>query len=171
MGIAERLDYRLPDRNWLHGMVAAAFGTRPGAWIGYHVAPRVDRATRRATKGGATLTEWFAGVPPIWLTTTGARTGLERQTPLFGIPVDEDLALIGTGFGRTPTPAWVHNLEANPEALVTFRDRSAVAQARVTSGSESDRIWEHGTEVYPGFTKYRQRVSHRDVRVFVLEPA
>ena len=100
MGIAERLDYRLPDRNAFHGMVAAAFGTRPGGWFGYHVAPRLDRASQRLTNGRGTITEWFAGVPPIWLTTTGARTGEERLTPLFGIPFREDIALIGTGFGR-----------------------------------------------------------------------
>jgi deazaflavin-dependent oxidoreductase (nitroreductase family) len=171
MGIAERLDYRLPDRNAFHGMVAAAFGTRPGGWFGYHVAPRLDRASQRLTNGRGTITEWFAGVPPIWLTTTGARTGEERLTPLFGIPFREDIALIGTGFGRAPTPAWVYNLEADPAATVAFRDNSAAVHARPTSGSERDHIWKSGAGVYPGFTKYRQRVSHRDVRVFVLEPA
>lgn len=170
MGIAERLEYRLPDRNAFHGKVAAAFGTRLGGWLGYHAVPRLDRATQRLTNGRGTLTEWFAGVPPIWLTTTGARTGQERQTPLFGIPIDDDIALIGTGFGRTPTPAWVYNLEANPAATVAFRDNSATAHARATEGAERDHIWKSGTRVYPGFSKYRQRVTHREVRVFVLEP-
>jgi hypothetical protein len=37
-------------------------------------------------------------------------------------------------------------------------------------GERRARIWEKGLEVYPGWTQYERRASHRRIAVFVLEP-
>lgn len=171
MGLAEQLEYSVPDRNAFHRAVAATLSTRPGAFLTYHTAPRADRLVRRLSGGRSSVSGWFAGVPPIWLATLGAKSGLPRETPLFGIPIDDHVGVIGTGVGQSPTPAWVHNLEARPEAKVTFRERSAVAVARPAVADEAGRMWETAGQIYAGFPRYRRRVAHRDVRVFVLEPA
>lgn len=170
MGLQHELGYAIPDRNTLHRATARIMSTRPGAWLGYHTVPSLDRLTSRMTGGSSTLSQWFAGVPPIWLTSIGARSGQPRRTPLYGIPILEHLALIGTGFGQKPTPAWAHNLNANPRATVRFRDREAEVDARHADGGEQERVWEQGSSIYPGFSEYRRRLQ-RDVYIFVLEPA
>jgi hypothetical protein len=37
-------------------------------------------------------------------------------------------------------------------------------------GERRRRIWNQALRVYPGFTQYARRASHRDIAVFVLEP-
>ena len=62
----------------------------------------------------------------------------------------------------------VYNLEANPEATVSYRDRSIDVTARPATDAEADRAFEIAAGFYPGYGKYRARASHRTIRVFVL---
>jgi deazaflavin-dependent oxidoreductase (nitroreductase family) len=121
------------------------------------------------TKENGTITQWFAGVPPIWVSTVGAKSGRRRNTPLFGILIDENLALIGAGFGQAPTPSWVYNLEAHPRVEVSFRGQTAAVLACPANSVEEDRVWNAGARIYPGFPRYRDRLTERTVRVFILE--
>jgi deazaflavin-dependent oxidoreductase (nitroreductase family) len=70
------------------------------------------------------------GQPVLTVTTTGARTGQPRTTPLLGVPAGDDIALIGSSFGRPRNPGWYYNLRANPKAEVTYRDKTIRAIAR-----------------------------------------
>ena len=169
MGLAADLDYHPPPRNRIHSTLAWMMSTRLGAWLAYHLAAPLDRVILGLSGGRTTISEWFAGVPPIWVTAKGARSGIDRTTPLFGIPYGNDLALIGTGVGQAPTPAWVHNLTANPECSVRLDGHMVDAYARLARVEESDAIWERGAELYPGFPKYRARLT-REVKLFVLTP-
>ena len=170
MSLAGDLGYELPERNWFHRVVVVLVGTPVGGWLGYHLVPPMDRVVIKVTEGKGTITQWFAGVPPIWVSPVGARSGKKRSTPLFGIPLDGNLALIGTGFGQAPTPAWVYNLEANSDAEISFRGRTVSVSARPASPDEDDRAWDSGARIYPGFPRYRARLTERAVRVFILEP-
>ncbi|GIT00942.1 MAG: hypothetical protein CM1200mP26_26540 [Acidimicrobiales bacterium] len=107
----------------------------------------------------------------MMLTTTGAKTGKPRTMPLLGIPVGEDLGVIGSNFGQRNTPGWVYNLEADPSAVVAYRDRSVEVVARRADEAETDRIFALGHAFYPGYAKYRLRADHRIIRVFILETA
>ena len=167
MGLAEALDYHPKPRSRLHSALAWVMSTRPGAWIAYHAAAPLDRLIYKISGGRTTISEWFAGVPPIWLSATGARSGRVRTTPLLGIPFRGDLGLIGTGAGQGPTPAWVHNLSANPDCTVSLNGHRIDAVARLAKSEECDEIWERGAELYPGFPKYRARLT-REVKLFVL---
>jgi deazaflavin-dependent oxidoreductase (nitroreductase family) len=91
--------------------------------------------------------------------------------PLLGIPVGEDLAVIGSNYGQKNTPGWVYNLEADPSATVGYRDRTVDVLARRADVAETDRVFDLASSVYPGYTKYRRRADHRVIRVFVLETA
>ena len=170
MSLAAELGYGLTPRAGLRRAVASLFSTRLGAWLGYHVVPPVDRLARRVTGGRGTVTGWFAGLDPLWLTSVGARSGQQRSTPLFGIPVGDDVALIGTGFGQNPTPAWVYNLEADPQASVTYEGKSVRVKARPATPDEESEAWVAGRDIYPGFAAYQRRVTNREIRVFVLDP-
>jgi deazaflavin-dependent oxidoreductase (nitroreductase family) len=91
--------------------------------------------------------------------------------PLVGIPMGDDLAVIGSNYGQERTPGWVHNLLAHPAARVDYRDRAVEVIARPATDAERDEAFEIGSRLYPGYATYRERASHRVIRVFVLEPA
>lgn len=58
---------------------------------------------------------------PVLLTTTGARSGDERSTPLM-FHRDGDRVIVAASKGGAPDhPAWYHNLKANPRARVEIR--------------------------------------------------
>lgn len=123
----------------------------------------------RVSNGRVSLPGLTGGLPIITLTTIGAKSGLPREAPLVGIPIGSELAVIGSGWGMEPTPAWVHNLLANPAATIRYRERTVHVQARRPTAEEADRIWESARRVYPGFAVYPVRAAHREVTVFVLE--
>lgn len=78
--------------------------TRPGAWaFSKSIAP-VDRLLFKVTKGRWTTPEILAGLPVIMVTTTGRKSGERRTSPLVGVPVGDDLAIVGTNFGQPRTP-------------------------------------------------------------------
>jgi deazaflavin-dependent oxidoreductase (nitroreductase family) len=89
---------------------------------------------------------------------------------LFGVPIDGDVAILGTHFGHRNTPAWVYNIEADQEVEVEYREVSLSARARRASPDEEKRIWDAAASTYPGYALYTERASHREIRVFVLEP-
>ena len=60
----------------------------------------------------------FANANLLLLTTTGAKSGKERISPLAYFRIDGRLIIIGSFAGAPVNPAWVHNLRANPQAHV-----------------------------------------------------
>jgi hypothetical protein len=88
--------------------------SRAGAWLFSKTLYPVDKVLFRMTGGRLTLPSLTAGVSVIMLTTNGAKSGKTRTMPLLGIPVGENLAIIGSNYGQKATPGWVYNLEADP---------------------------------------------------------
>jgi deazaflavin-dependent oxidoreductase (nitroreductase family) len=131
----------------------------------------MDWVCRKLTKGRTTVPELLAGLPVVFVTSTGRKSGQRRTHPLFAVPYQDNLALIGTNFGGKRTPGWVFNLEANPSARVEFRNAGADVNARSATEDERTEIWKSAEPVYLGYDKYRQRINNREVRIFVLEPA
>lgn len=169
MGLQADLGYEERSANPLQRLLTAITSTRPGSWLTYHLAAPLDKLVHWLSGGRTTVTRWFAGVEPVFVTTTGGRSGHRRTTPLFGIPIGEDLALIGTGVGQAPTPAWVHNLRSNPEATVEYDGVELDVVARLARPEEELAAWEEAPKVYAGFPEYRRRLD-REVSVFILEP-
>lgn len=169
MGLLEDLGYGFKSPNGLQRGMQNFASSRPGAWLFSKTLYPMDKLLFRVTGGRLTLPSLTAGLPVIMLTTTGARSGKPRTMPLLGIPVGEDLAVIGSNYGQKPTPGWVYNLEADPSATVGYRDRTVAVTARRADASETDLVFEMAAGVYAGYAKYRSRADHRVIRVFVLE--
>jgi deazaflavin-dependent oxidoreductase (nitroreductase family) len=131
-------------------------------------AAAVDRFVLRSTRGRATLSGLLAGQPVIWLAVKGRRSGEPHRVPLNGIPLDDDIAVIGSYFGSPGHPAWALNLEANPEVEVTFGERTVRAVARRARPHEEQDIWRAAEVIYPGYRRYHQWAG-REIKVFVLE--
>lgn len=131
----------------------------------------LDRLVLRATGGRMTATSFMAGFPVLWVTTTGARSGRPREVPLLGIPTPaRNLALLGTNFGGEQTPGWVHNLLAQPEAVVAWRDNRVEVKAVRLESELQEPVWEAAIAAYPNYANYRERAAHRTIHVFELVP-
>ncbi|MGA7759496.1 MAG: nitroreductase family deazaflavin-dependent oxidoreductase [Ilumatobacteraceae bacterium] len=171
MGVLDELDYVLKPANAAQRVTQRIAASGPGAWVFQRTLYPVDKVLYKRTDGRLTVPGLMAGLPVIMLTTTGAKSGEPRSMPLVGIPLGDDLAVIGSNYGQQRTPGWVYNLEADPAATVSYRDRSVEVTARAASADEADEAFEIAATFYPGYGKYRARASHRTIRVFVLEPS
>ncbi|HET6867549.1 MAG TPA: nitroreductase family deazaflavin-dependent oxidoreductase [Solirubrobacteraceae bacterium] len=143
----------------------------PGSWLFARVAHRLDRPVHRLTRGRHTLGSAITGLPVVMLTTTGARSGQPRTVPVLGIPFSGGVAVIASNFGQHRQPAWYYNLRANPDAQVLVDGVRGRVRAVEADTDQRAEIWQEGLRVYPGFSQYERRASHRRISVFVLEPA
>ncbi|GAA4406086.1 nitroreductase/quinone reductase family protein [Fodinibacter luteus] len=171
MGIAADLAYRVREPGRVQRVVQVAASSRVGARALSRTLPTLDRAVAHLSRGRTTAAELLAGLPVVWLTTTGRRSGLARRTQLVAVPFRDGLAVLGTNFGQSGTPTWVLNLEAHPRATVTYRDLCVDVVSRPADTTERAAILARAGEVYVGYPTYLQRISGRRVRVFVLERA
>jgi deazaflavin-dependent oxidoreductase (nitroreductase family) len=106
----------------------------------------------------------------LMLRTTGARTGLARETPLAAIPRPSGSFLVmGSNFAREQHPAWTANLLATPHAVVVHRGRTIPVVARLLEADERAAVWPELLEWYPAWKDYTE-VTDREFRVFELLP-
>lgn len=147
-----------------------------GAWPGIrqfyaHTLHHLDRLTYRLTRGRATFVSWITGMPIVFLTTTGRRSGMPRTLPLVAVPDGDLLIVIASNYGQQHHPAWYHNLKANPRVTATLDGVAREMAARELEGEERDRWYERGIEIYPGWISYRRRTAaHRLIPVIELRP-
>lgn len=158
------------DANRLQRALRRLGASGPGAWLFARVLHRIDRPVHRLTRGRHTFASLLAGIPVVMLTTTGARSGAARTVPVLGLPTDEGLVVIASNFGQARHPAWHHNLQASPSASVTVAGVAHAVRAVEAHGEQRARIWREGLRVYPGWSQYERRASHREIAVYVLEP-
>jgi deazaflavin-dependent oxidoreductase (nitroreductase family) len=170
MGLSSDLSYRFTPANPFQRMMQALVSSRPGAWLFSRLLPTLDTVVGKLSGGRTSVPALLAGLPVLDVTTTGRKSGLRRTTHLLSVPVGEDLALLGTNFGQPATPGWVFNLEADPQAEVTFKNRTLPVVARPASEAERDEVMRLAAGIYGGYAKYQTRISGRTVRIFVLEP-
>src|SRR5207245_1942433 len=81
------------------------------------------------------------GRPLLLLTTTGAKSGQLRTTPVMYIPDGDRLLVIASNAGAATHPDWYRNLMAHPEVTVEVGNETFKAIAIVTEGSERQRLW------------------------------
>ncbi|MFE9494634.1 nitroreductase family deazaflavin-dependent oxidoreductase [Streptomyces collinus] len=143
--------------------------TRAFAKAAPHVVPALDRAVHRLTRGRVLLSALM--LPGVILTSTGARSGLPRRTPLACMPAADGRGwiLVGSNFGRTGHPAWTHNLLAHPDASVSGKGRDVPVTARLLTGAERAAVWRELLVFWPPYAAYQARVE-REIRLFRLEP-
>jgi deazaflavin-dependent oxidoreductase (nitroreductase family) len=109
-------------------------------------------------------------LPALVLITTGAKTGLRRETPLMCVPRPDGSFLIGgSNWGQEHHPAWTANLLAHPDAEVVFRRRTVAVHARLLADEERESAWTLIEAQFPGYRRY-EKAAHRRIRIFSLEP-
>jgi deazaflavin-dependent oxidoreductase (nitroreductase family) len=102
------------------------------------------------------------------LTTTGAKSGQPRTTPLVHTRSGDDLVIIASKGGDPKHPAWYHNLVANPTVEVEVGTDRYSATARVAEGDEREALWKAQAALMPNFDEYQEKTT-RQIPVIVLE--
>jgi deazaflavin-dependent oxidoreductase (nitroreductase family) len=111
----------------------------------------------------------FEGTELLLLTTTGARSGQPRLSPLSCRRVDGKLLIIAGYGGADINPAWVHNLRADPRAHVELAGESFDVTARELSPAERADIIPKVTAI-SAFAEFQAKTS-RVIPIFELQPA
>ncbi|OBI11218.1 deazaflavin-dependent nitroreductase [Mycobacterium sp. E2327] len=112
----------------------------------------------------------FEGANLLLLTTTGAKSGQPRISPLAYFRIDGKLIIIGSFAGAPKDPAWVHNLRANPAAHVEIGTDAFDVTAHELPKAERDALFEKVAAAAPGFAEYQSKTS-RVIPLFELQPA
>jgi deazaflavin-dependent oxidoreductase (nitroreductase family) len=130
--------------------------------------PGLERAWAKLSGGKYPLSGVL--VPSLVLHSIGAKSGLERDSPLMYCPEPGGLMLItGSNFARDTHPAWTVNLAANPDAAVTVRGTRIEVHADRIGDDKLDETWAYIERQWPGYRGY-ERSSGRTLRIFRLTP-
>lgn len=152
----------------VRSLVAPLTRTRLFRWIGPRALPPLERALGRISGGRVQVSGLL--VPSLQLHSTGARSGLTRDTVLMYTPDGNGRAIVaGTSFARDRHPAWTYNLLANPDASITVRGRRLAVRASLVPDAVRDATWRRIERQWPGYRAY-ERDSGRTVRLFLLQP-
>lgn len=105
----------------------------------------------------------------ILLTTTGAKSGVQRISPV-AYSTDGDRLVIAASKGGAPTnPDWYSNLLANPIVTVELGNEQFQARATVVADeAERERLYTQHAELMPGFADYVTKTT-RKIPVVLLE--
>jgi deazaflavin-dependent oxidoreductase (nitroreductase family) len=114
------------------------------------------------TVGGA-----FEGNELLLLTTTGAKSGQPRLSPLSCKRIDGKLLIIAGYGGADVNPAWVYNLRANPRAHVELAGESFDVTAWELSPDERAGVVPKLTAAVSAFAEYQAKTS-RVIPIFEL---
>lgn len=110
----------------------------------------------------------FGNTSMLLVTTTGAKSGLPRTTPLLHSSDGDRIVIVASKGGEPTEPDWYRNLVANPVVTVELGAATFQARAKVVGREERDRLYAHHAELYPQFVEYEQKTT-RVIPVVVLE--
>ncbi|MEU9878924.1 nitroreductase family deazaflavin-dependent oxidoreductase [Streptomyces phaeochromogenes] len=109
----------------------------------------------------------FAGTPLVLVHHVGAKSGVERITPLAYFAEGGRIFVFATKGGADDNPAWYHNLLANPRATVELGTETFEVVALPLSGAERDEYFAKQVAVAPHFAEY-ERMATRVIPVVEL---
>lgn len=141
--------------------------SRPGGYFYVNIAPRIDRRLMKWT-GGRVTTGGFGRVGMLGV--KGARTGVERETPLVYTRDGECVLVVASRGGDVKHPAWYRNVVANPDVTFSIDGDERAYRARDATAEERPRLWELVCGRYSGYVAYQRRAGDREIPVVVLEP-
>lgn len=129
----------------------------------------VHRAVLKLTGGRA---GWTAlNMPVVELTTTGRKSG-EPRTVMLTSPLQEGerIVVVASRGGDDKPPAWLLNIEANPEVRVARNGRPAQPMiARIATSEERSRMWPLVVADHKNYAGYQKKTS-REIALVLLEP-
>jgi deazaflavin-dependent oxidoreductase (nitroreductase family) len=89
------------------------------------------------------------------MTTIGARSGLQRSTPV-GLFHGKDASwlIVASAAGGRTNPAWYHNIAAHPDQVqIDAGGHKVAVTAQQLHGPERDQAWQQITTAAPRYAK------------------
>ncbi len=123
-------------------------------------------------RSGGRIGHRWLGVPCLLLTSTGAKSGLERVNSLTYAQDGDDLVVVASKGGSPQSPAWYFNVRKHPAVTVQVGTRKFPASARTVTRGEPDydRLWkltnDNNRDRYDAY----QRNTERPIPIVVLTP-
>jgi deazaflavin-dependent oxidoreductase (nitroreductase family) len=133
------------------------------------VGPKVDPALMKIRDGRFLAAVY--GFPFLTLHSTGAKSGLARESPLVYVRDGDDVLLLGTNFGQAKHPGWTANLLAHPECAVVIGPERLDVTAELCDEQTWAELFPRFEAVYPGYAGYLERRGELTPRMFRLRPA
>jgi deazaflavin-dependent oxidoreductase (nitroreductase family) len=140
-----------------------------GQWFLRHVSPRVDPGLMRLTRGRVSSMGIFPRA--VLLTSTGAKSGEARTTPLIYFTDGDRVILVASNYGGLRHPAWYHNVKANPVVTLLgggFEDRFVGEEV---TGPEHERLWALAKRWNPGYAQYELSAEGRQIPLLAFTPS
>lgn len=119
-----------------------------------------ERIIEEFRANGGTVTTAGFGRRLVLLHHRGARSRIERVSPVMGLPSERGWLVAASKGGAPENPAWFHNLLAHPDTVVETPDDGEVAVHAVRlEGAERDAAWARFLAESPGFGDYERRTE------------
>jgi deazaflavin-dependent oxidoreductase (nitroreductase family) len=113
----------------------------------------------------------FAGAKLLLLTTTGAKSGEKRVSPMRYFPQGDARVVVASKAGAPTNPGWYHNLMADPkvhvEAAVDGGVEEYDAIASTMPEAQRARTYAEIARTTPGFAEYQEKTD-RQIPIVVL---
>ena len=117
--------------------------------------------------GGRVGGPW-AGTPMILIHHIGARSGIERVSPLGCFPRADGRFAIAASSGGSPThPDWYYNLRAHPKIKAEVGGQTFTALAEELDGTARAGLWPQLVAEAPSLGEFQARTT-RQIPVFML---
>jgi deazaflavin-dependent oxidoreductase (nitroreductase family) len=111
--------------------------------------------------------EWD-GSPLILVHHVGAKSGIERVTPLGCFPLpDGRYAIVASNGGSATHPNWYYNLKANPTITVEVGAETVVVVAEELDDDARSEVWPTLVAHAPQIDEHKKLVDRR-IPVFIL---
>ena len=113
----------------------------------------------------------FLGFPALVLTTVGAKSGVERTTPVGWFPgPDGSWLIVASAAGAKGNPAWYYNLAAHPDRVqIEIDGRKVPVTAEQLHGAEREQAWQQIVTAVPRFAQYQVKTD-RELPIIRLTP-
>jgi deazaflavin-dependent oxidoreductase (nitroreductase family) len=112
----------------------------------------------------------WAGTPLIIVHHIGARSGIERVTPLGCFPQSDDrYAIVASNGGSETHPDWYYNLKANPNITVEVGAETIAVLAVELDDAARTEVWPKLVAQVPQLAEHESSTS-RKIPVFMLTP-
>jgi len=119
--------------------------------------------------GGRPSSGPLAGHPLLIMYNKGAKSGERRRAILTWSRDGEDYIVAGTKGGAPTDPAWVHNIEADPNVSVEIGAETFPAVATIVTDDERQRLWDQHVAALPWFAEYPAKAG-RVIPMIRLRP-
>ena len=127
-----------------------------------------EHIRRYRETGGAEGHDW-QGTQTLILTTTGRKSGEKRDSALIYGRSNGDYLVVASKGGAPEPPAWLLNLEADPDVEIQVHADQIPVRARIAGPGEKPALWQIMTKEWPAYDEYQTKTD-REIPVVVLEP-